>query len=325
MIIGGEGQIAPQFGYKNDFTDRGIPEGLSEQLAQYDVIQSLDFYAFSRDACLVHDNVFIFDNENIPFNPVYWCGDSASRNHLIIHRKARHFIAVSESVRECLIAEGIGESRITVIPFWATVQSDEIGYDHSMREDRFNRRAELGLPDTDKFMVLYVGRSAEEKGIGLLREVVQMMDEAFLVEVGCHRDSRIGKDYQISQRTPKELNRYYNVADVLVLPSLNTLTWREQFGRVLMEAQACGLPQVATDIGGPRDIVKHGITGFLIPSNNLESLGGVLERLRDDDGLRESMGKCSIRRWRNCYNPKMVERQVQECYEKNFYREEEVK
>ena len=62
-----------------------------------------------------------------------------------------------------------------------------------------------------------------------------------------------------------------NAADLLVLPSV-----REQFGAVLVEAMACGLPVLAVDAHGPAEIVDAGETGWLVPPDDEDALAAAL-------------------------------------------------
>ena len=77
------------------------------------------------------------------------------------------------------------------------------------------------------------------------------------------------------------LGDYLAAADALVLPSLH-----EGLGSVLLDAFAAGLPVIASDIPGVRDIVRDGETGLLVPAADARALAAALVRLRDDEPLR---------------------------------------
>ena len=68
-----------------------------------------------------------------------------------------------------------------------------------------------------------------------------------------------------------ELPAFLSASDVVVLPSV-----REQFGQVLVEGMACGLPAIAVDAHGPADIVSHGETGWLVPPDDAPALAAAL-------------------------------------------------
>ena len=80
-----------------------------------------------------------------------------------------------------------------------------------------------------------------------------------------------------------ELAAGLNAADVLVLPSV-----REQFGAVLVEAMACGLPVIAVDAHGPAEIVDDGQTGWLVAPDDEDAMGEALVAAAAGDGAERS-------------------------------------
>lgn len=79
---------------------------------------------------------------------------------------------------------------------------------------------------------------------------------------------------------------YYGLMDVLVLP-----TYREGFGNVIIEAQACGVPVVTTTVTGAIDTVVNGLTGFLVPVGSAHALAARIDELLQDPKLRARMGQ----------------------------------
>jgi len=101
--------------------------------------------------------------------------------------------------------------------------------------------------------------------------------------------------------------------DVLCLPSD-----REPFGRVAAEAQACGLPVIAFDNGGTREVVLNGVTGFLIPYGDIESFASAMERFVNEESLAASMGTAGRERAGVLFNkdiqiPKIADYLVDAC------------
>ena len=84
---------------------------------------------------------------------------------------------------------------------------------------------------------------------------------------------------------------------VLVLPSA-----AEGFGLVLIEAMAAGVPVVATNVAGIRDVVRHGVTGLLVPAGSPRDLAGAIARLLDHDDLRRSLVNEASREVRNRFS-----------------------
>ena len=85
----------------------------------------------------------------------------------------------------------------------------------------------------------------------------------------------------------------YAALDLFVLA-----TYREGFPRAAMEASAMGLPVVATDIRGCRQVVDDGVTGVLVPVRDALALAGAVAALADDPPRREAMGAAGIERAR---------------------------
>jgi glycosyltransferase involved in cell wall biosynthesis len=138
-------------------------------------------------------------------------------------------------------------------------------------------------------VLLYVGRYTEVKRIPLLMRAHARARERFerpapLVLLGGFpgewegehpltvvRDTGDPDVFLAGWRGHEELPDGLNAADVLVLPSV-----REQFGAVIVEAMACGLPAIAVDAHGPREIVDAGETGWLVPPDDEEAMADAL-------------------------------------------------
>jgi glycosyltransferase involved in cell wall biosynthesis len=74
----------------------------------------------------------------------------------------------------------------------------------------------------------------------------------------------------------------------LALPSLTTARWKEQFGRVLIEAQACGVPVVGSDSGAIPEVI--GKEGLIFPEGNARRLSDRLNKLEESPAFRKSLG-----------------------------------
>jgi D-inositol-3-phosphate glycosyltransferase len=169
-------------------------------------------------------------------------------------------------------------------------------------------RAALGR-DACEFMILFVGRIEQVKGIDVLLEAVgdllrgrrDLQRRTCLVVVGGAIDPNAdGSEsdkiaelramvdaHGIAQNVDfvgsldqQELGLYYAAADVCAVPSLT-----ESFGLVALEAMACGTPVVATRVGGLQTVVT-GDSGLLVPPNDAEALADAIASLLDDMALR---------------------------------------
>jgi glycosyltransferase involved in cell wall biosynthesis len=138
-------------------------------------------------------------------------------------------------------------------------------------------------------VLLYVGRFTEVKRLPLLIEAYTRARPGFarrapLVIVGGFPGEWEGEHpltaikrcgasdvFLAGWHGHDELPAFLAASDVVVLPSV-----REQFGQVLVEGMACGLPAIAVDAWGPADIVEHGETGWLVEPDDVDSLANAL-------------------------------------------------
>jgi glycosyltransferase involved in cell wall biosynthesis len=84
----------------------------------------------------------------------------------------------------------------------------------------------------------------------------------------------------------EDIREILSCFDVLVLPSIN-----EALGLVLLQAQACGVPIVASRVGGVAEAVRDNETGILVPSRDSCAIASAVEKLINDERMRSSMGK----------------------------------
>jgi glycosyltransferase involved in cell wall biosynthesis len=84
----------------------------------------------------------------------------------------------------------------------------------------------------------------------------------------------------------------YASMDIFILPS----AYPEPFGGVVMEAMSMGLPVIATNLGGSLDQIVEGVTGFLVPPADPQTLAARIELLANDADLRTQMGAAGRKR-----------------------------
>ena len=157
----------------------------------------------------------------------------------------------------------------------------------------------------DKTLALFVGRLRHYKGIDVLIEAMRSVDDvhALIVGVGpmaaawqaqAAAAGVLDRVSFLGELSDDEVLGVYHAADFFVLPSTNRA---ETLGIVQLEAMACGLPLVCTELGtGTSYVNQHGVTGFVIPPNDPATLAGALRRLAADPALRRQMGAASLRR-----------------------------
>src|SRR3989339_587847 len=167
-----------------------------------------------------------------------------------------HILAVSSISRNEIIDLGINPLKVTVYDQW-------VNADIFYQRDKTAAKIKTAL--NGKFVVLFMGRFAKEKGPGLLVEIATEIKEdiyfafagAGLLEEYIKRTAAVNKRIlMLGKIANMDIPNYLAAADIIVVPSL----WEDPRPRVLLEALAMGLPIVATKRGGiPETILNAGI------------------------------------------------------------------
>jgi glycogen(starch) synthase len=108
----------------------------------------------------------------------------------------------------------------------------------------------------------------------------------------------------------EELARWYATADILVVPS-----WYEPFGMVVLEGMLYGLPIIATDIGGPAEILEPGRTGLLVPPRDPEQLARAIIGLIGAPQTRRRLGLVAARVVRQTWSYTRVVDEMRSVYD----------
>ena len=210
---------------------------------------------------------------------------------------ADHVIAVNQEVVDLLREHGVGPPRVVWIPNGVDVED----FYPNPELDRSALRARLNLPG-DKTLALFVGRLHSHKGSDVLLDAWARLGEAVraetvLVLVGDGRQSAalramidraaLGDSVKmVGMQT--QVRDYYWAADFLVLPSRT-----EGLSNSLIEAFACGLPAVASNVGGALDIVEEGKNGLLFETENPDSLAQAVGEMLEMRSQWRAMGECA--------------------------------
>jgi glycosyltransferase involved in cell wall biosynthesis len=203
-----------------------------------------------------------------------------------LHRRVDQFVAVSGAVRDASAPGLVMPVRpIEVIP--AFVDDDCSDLAAKIPRPEY-------LPQHD--YLLFVGSLHPHKGVPQLLEAhARLRNRLPLVLLGVPGVSLppLEDDVIVRTNVPHDevLAALYH-ATVGVVPS----QWAEPFSIVTVEAMACGCPVVASDIGGLRDLVNHGVTGLKVPVNDIGALSAAIDRLREDRELRDRMSVASRER-----------------------------
>jgi glycosyltransferase involved in cell wall biosynthesis len=161
-------------------------------------------------------------------------------------------------------------------------------------------RAELPWPE-DSFVIGFVGRIVREKGVRVLLDALDLLPEKFRLLVAgagpledelARRGSRV---VHLGLVDHDRLWAVYAAMDCLVLPSLTTDRWKEQFGGVLADAMSMGVPIVGSDSGAIPEVI--GDAGLVVPEGSAAMLADAIAALAADAGRRVELGLIGRRRF----------------------------
>jgi len=181
-----------------------------------------------------------------------------------------------------------------------------------------------GADDGPGFVIGYIGRLVFEKGVDLLLEAAAALPGSWrLVFCGggpekeqlarMARELKVGDRVSFDAWLPSiQMPAYYQGLDVLALPSRTRPNWKEQFGRVLAEAMACGVPVVGSTCGEIPNVI--GDAGLIFEENDVAQLRRHLLRLQQRPELRNELGQRGRQRVLEHYTQTQVAAQTVEVY-----------
>lgn len=208
-------------------------------------------------------------------------------------RLAHRFIVISDYMRAYYIEQGVPAERIQVLhnPF-------DVSRYRRDEEARQRIRAQLGLGEDD-VVAGFVGGFTRGKGIAVLahalNEAMKELPQLHGLWIG--RGPEEPELRQVIRQGGMAVRHhlvgwaddarpYYSAMDLFALPSIGT----ETFGRVCVEAEACGVPALGSRLGGIPEAIDDGTTGRLLPPGDVAAWRDAILELARDADLRKTMG-----------------------------------
>ena len=196
------------------------------------------------------------------------------------HRRMKKIVAPSGFVRDLLVRNGFAPAEVAVIPYFTDLPDEPYA-------------------EPEPRTVLFVGRLEPEKGVELLIDALALLPESSRLDVvgtGPSEDSVRKKARDAEGKVEVRLHGwvdnpglipFYRRASVLAFPSV----WPETFGIVGLEAMAHRRPVAAFDVGGVREWLTDGETGYVVARKDVAALAERIGRLLKDRNLARRFGE----------------------------------
>ena len=224
--------------------------------------------------------------------PHNWKSLHSDHSALLSELKDHHAVVLSEFMAANLQKNGFDPQRTHLIH--PAIQI----YDYNSK-----------LLNTKKINIIFIGQLIRGKGADLLLEALSILripwhakivgdgsDRALLETQASRLGIRDHLEFTGWLEKPEEL---LPQSDVAVFPS----RWQEPFGLAGAEAQAHALPVVAFDVGGVREWLEDGVTGFVVPPKDTQAMANRLAELFQGPTLRHSLGENARRHMQEHFSP----------------------
>jgi glycosyltransferase involved in cell wall biosynthesis len=271
--------------------DSQILIGLEKLSNKFDIFHTADphyYYSYQLAKMRVKGlikRLIVTSWETIPFN-----NETVYRKKYIkkfTQKSADLFICYTEEAKRCLTKEDVDVNKVKVV---------RLGVD-------LNRFKSKKIRSKKAITILFVGRLVEEKGITDLKKAFATVRRTY-----SNVELKI-----VSDVSYEKMSTIYQSADMLVVPSKTTRTWEEQYGMVLVEAMASGLPIIAYNSGAIHEVL--GNAGILVDEGNIEGLSSAITRLATNRNLRIKLGTMGRERAEKYFDSRSTNKKIQKIYE----------
>ena len=213
----------------------------------------------------------------------------------LFNRAVDGVVAISTGVADSLAAAGVDRARVTVVHSGVDCER----FRPPTSQERADARGALNISDTD-FVISAVGALEQRKGHRYLIEAIRALAApAASVKVKCFivGQGSIHRVLQGEIAVSRSLDRIKLLgrvddpreilwaSDLFAMPSL-----KEGLGVAALEAMAAGLPVIASDVGGLREVVEDGRSGIVVRPANAGAIASAIGRLAESAELRSQMG-----------------------------------
>ena len=215
------------------------------------------------------------------FPPVRWASFFKKRRELELARRFPHTVVATRYMRDELLLNGFAPDSIEVHPY-APLPAEPLRSGFSERN-----------------LLVFAGQLIRGKGVDVMLRALAKVPtrfECIILGEGSHRAKceRLCAELGLSDRVSfqgfipaAEIRAYYQEATAVLVPSV----WPEPMGLVGLEAMQYGLPVVGFDVGGIREWLHDGETGFLVPCMDTDGFAAAIDTLLKDKNKARAMGE----------------------------------
>ncbi|WP_034758410.1 N-acetyl-alpha-D-glucosaminyl L-malate synthase BshA [Rossellomorea vietnamensis] len=186
--------------------------------------------------------------------------------------------------------------------------------------DSRHLRSEYGIKDDEK-VIIHVSNF---RGVKRVNDVVdsfnliqkEIPSKLLLVGDGpemtliCKQVTELGlEDRVLFLGKQDNLEELYSISDIKLL-----LSEKESFGLVALEAMACGVPSIGTNVGGIPEVIEDGYNGFICEIGNVRQIAGRALQLLKDDGLHGELSKNALHTARSTFHSSKIVEQYEQIY-----------
>jgi len=226
------------------------------------------------------------------------------------------FQCVSNYTRDSLIKLGASSSKLINLPLGIDVKKFPLKWG-----------VKNNIKDDNNIIILTVARLVEEKGlfygIKAIEKIYNKYKNIFKIKYYIIGDGYLYRPledyisainmrdtiYLLGGKNDDEIVKYLNMSDIFLLPSIN-----ESFGMVLLEAQAVGLPIVATNVGGIKYAIIENKSGFLVPEKDVDVLVKKIEYLIEHPDVWCELGNNGRKHINKNYNILKLNKELEKIY-----------
>lgn len=188
---------------------------------------------------------------------------------------------------------------------------------NNIKTNKTEKKKEIGLKDSD-FICIGIGRLDKNKNFEVcIKALSKLSENVHLIICGEGNQKNELKKLANDLRVENQVHFLGYRSDVYELLQISdcylSTSQREGLPRALMEAMACGLPCIVSDIRGNADLIKDELGGYLVPTNDSEYISAKINSLSSDELLREKMRLTNLENVKS-FDIEIVYHQIADIY-----------